>query len=115
MSSECCAPGTSATRIQARTKTAGSDSPGVAARRRKRTVRLSCYATRSQATLANRARSCSTISVCLWQTRDSLMLVLQDEAKLGNKILLKLVQLLSERLRQTSAKLVSYLEASREA
>ncbi len=48
-------------------------------------------------------------------TRDALMLVLSDEPKLGNKILLKLVQLLSERLRQTSAKLVSYLEASREA
>ncbi|HMN79183.1 MAG TPA: cyclic nucleotide-binding domain-containing protein [Burkholderiaceae bacterium] len=48
-------------------------------------------------------------------TRDALMLVLTDEPKLGNKILLKLVQLLSERLRQTSAKLVSYLEANREA
>jgi signal-transduction protein with cAMP-binding, CBS, and nucleotidyltransferase domain len=48
-------------------------------------------------------------------TRDALMLVLNDEAKLGNKILLKLVQLLSDRLRQTSAKLVSYLEAAREA
>ena len=48
-------------------------------------------------------------------TRDALMLVLSDEPKLGNKILLKLVQLLSERLRQTSAKLVSYLEAAREA
>jgi len=48
-------------------------------------------------------------------TRDALMLVLGDEPKLGNKILLKLVQLLSERLRQTSAKLVSYLEAAREA
>ena len=47
-------------------------------------------------------------------TRDALMLVLSDEAKVGNKILLKLVQLLSERLRQTSAKLVSYLEAARE-
>ncbi len=47
-------------------------------------------------------------------TRDALMLVLNDEPKLGNKILLKLVQLLSERLRQTSAKLVSYLEAARE-
>ena len=47
-------------------------------------------------------------------TRDALMLVLNDEPKLGNKILLKLVQLLSERLRQTSAKLVSYLESSRE-
>jgi CRP/FNR family transcriptional regulator, cyclic AMP receptor protein len=48
-------------------------------------------------------------------TRDALMLVLQEEPKLGSKILLKLVQLLSERLRQTSAKLVSYLEAGREA
>ena len=48
-------------------------------------------------------------------TRDALMLVLSDEPKLGNKILLKLVQLLSDRLRQTSAKLVSYLEAAREA
>ncbi|RPH63944.1 MAG: cyclic nucleotide-binding domain-containing protein [Burkholderiales bacterium] len=47
-------------------------------------------------------------------TRDALMLVLGDEPKLGNKILLKLVQLLSERLRQTSAKLVSYLEAARD-
>jgi len=48
-------------------------------------------------------------------TRDALMLVLQEEPKLGNKILLKLVQLLSERLRQTSAKLVSCIEAAREA
>jgi CRP/FNR family transcriptional regulator, cyclic AMP receptor protein len=48
-------------------------------------------------------------------TRDALLLVLSDEPKLGNKILLKLVQLLSERLRQTSAKLVSYLEAARDA
>ncbi|HVL55266.1 MAG TPA: cyclic nucleotide-binding domain-containing protein, partial [Burkholderiaceae bacterium] len=40
-------------------------------------------------------------------TRDALLLVLQDEPTLGTKILLKLVQLLSERLRQTSAKLVS--------
>ena len=47
-------------------------------------------------------------------TRDALMLVLGEEPKLGNKILLKLVQLLSERLRQTSAKLVSYLEAARD-
>ena len=48
-------------------------------------------------------------------TRDALMLVLNDEAKLGNKILPKLVQVLSDRLRQTSAKLVSYREAAREA
>ena len=42
------------------------------------------------------------------------MLVLADQPKVGNKILLKLVQLLSERLRQTSAKLVTYLESARE-
>ncbi|RPH44221.1 MAG: cyclic nucleotide-binding domain-containing protein [Burkholderiales bacterium] len=48
-------------------------------------------------------------------TRDAMLLVLHDEPRLGSKILLKLVQLLSDRLRQTSAKLVSYLEASREA
>ncbi len=47
-------------------------------------------------------------------TRDAMMLVLSEEPKLGNKIMLKLVQLLSERLRQTSAKLVSYLEAARD-
>jgi CRP-like cAMP-binding protein len=47
-------------------------------------------------------------------TRDAMMLVLHDEPRLGSKILLKLVQLLSDRLRQTSAKLVSYLEAARE-
>ncbi len=48
-------------------------------------------------------------------TRDAMMLVLHDEPRLGSKILLKLVQLLSDRLRQTSAKLVSYLEPAREA
>ena len=48
-------------------------------------------------------------------TRDAMLLVLHDEPRMGSKILLKLVQLLSDRLRQTSAKLVSYLEAAREA
>lgn len=64
-----------------------------------------------------RFASCVTLEQCRLAvlTRDSLMLVLQDETRLGNKILLKLVQLLSERLRQTSAKLVSYLESSRES
>ena len=64
-----------------------------------------------------RFASCVTLEQCRIAvlTRDSLMLVLQDEAKLGNKILLKLVQLLSERLRQTRATLWSYLEAARDA
>lgn len=48
-------------------------------------------------------------------TRDALLLVLREEPRMGNKILLKLVQLLSDRLRQTSGKLVSYIEAGREA
>ncbi len=63
-----------------------------------------------------RFASCVTLEKCRIAvlTRDALMLVLADEARLGNKILLKLVQLLSERLRQTSAKLVSYLETARE-
>ena len=43
-----------------------------------------------------------------------MMLVLTDEPKLGNKILLRTVQLLSERLRQTSAKLVTFLDAARD-
>jgi CRP-like cAMP-binding protein len=64
-----------------------------------------------------RFASCVSLEQCKIAvlTRDALMLVLTDEPKLGNKILLKLVQLLSERLRQTSAKLVSYIEAAREA
>ena len=48
-------------------------------------------------------------------TREALMMVLTDQPELGNKILLKLVQLLSDRLRQTSAKLVAYLEAARDS
>jgi CRP/FNR family transcriptional regulator, cyclic AMP receptor protein len=64
-----------------------------------------------------RFASCVSLELCKIAvlTRDALMLVLTDEPKLGNKILLKLVQLLSERLRQTSAKLVSYIEAARES
>lgn len=64
-----------------------------------------------------RFASCVTLEQCRMAvlTRESLTEVLANEAALGNKILLKLVQLLSERLRQTSAKLVSYLEAARDA
>jgi CRP-like cAMP-binding protein len=64
-----------------------------------------------------RFASCVTLENCRIAvlTRDALMRVLAEEPALGNKILFKLVQLLSDRLRQTSAKLVSYLEAAREA
>jgi len=63
-----------------------------------------------------RFASCVTLETCRLAvlTRDSLMLVLQEEPRLGSKILLKLVQLLSDRLRQTSARLVSYLETARD-
>jgi len=63
-----------------------------------------------------RFASCVTLETCRVAvlTLEALMLVLHDQPKLGNKILLKLVQLLSDRLRQTSAKLVSYLETARE-
>lgn len=45
-------------------------------------------------------------------TRSALVLVLGDDLKLGNKILLKLVQLSSERLRQTTVQLVEQLETA---
>jgi CRP-like cAMP-binding protein len=63
-----------------------------------------------------RFASCVTLETCRMAVlaRDSLLLVLQDEPRLGNKILLKLVQLLSDRLRQTSAKLVTFLESARD-
>jgi len=47
--------------------------------------------------------------------RDAMMQVMQDEPRLGGRIMLRLVQLLSERLRETSARLVTYIEAAREA
>jgi CRP-like cAMP-binding protein len=64
-----------------------------------------------------RFASCVTLEPCRIAvlSRDAMLLVLHDEPRLGSKILLKLVQLLSDRLRQTSAKLVSYLEAARDA
>jgi CRP/FNR family cyclic AMP-dependent transcriptional regulator len=48
-------------------------------------------------------------------SREGMQRVLHDDPALGNKIMLRLVQLLSARLRQTSARLVSYIEASRES
>jgi CRP/FNR family cyclic AMP-dependent transcriptional regulator len=64
-----------------------------------------------------RFASCVTIepSRIAVLSRDAMLMVLHDEPRLGSKVLLKLVQLLSDRLRQTSAKLVTYLEAAREA
>jgi CRP/FNR family cyclic AMP-dependent transcriptional regulator len=45
-------------------------------------------------------------------SRTSLTEVIRDEAHLGAKILLKLVHMLSQRLRVTSGKLVNYLESA---
>ena len=61
-----------------------------------------------------RFASCVTIEPCRIAvlTRHALLQVLYDEPRLGIRILLKLVQLLSERLRQTSGKLVSLLETA---
>jgi CRP/FNR family transcriptional regulator, cyclic AMP receptor protein len=58
-----------------------------------------------------RFASCVAVDPCRIAvlTRDALMQVLSDAPALGNRILLKLVQLLSERLRQTSAQLVAVL------
>lgn len=63
-----------------------------------------------------RFASCVTLEPCKMAvlSREALMQVLEDEPALGNRILLKLVQLLSDRLRQTSSKLVTYLEAARD-
>jgi CRP/FNR family cyclic AMP-dependent transcriptional regulator len=63
-----------------------------------------------------RFASCVTLERCRFAvlTRESLMLVLSEQPALGNKVLMKLVQMLSDRLRQTSAKLVAYLDASRD-
>lgn len=43
-------------------------------------------------------------------TRDSMARIIHDEPRLGAKILVKLVTMLSARLRQTSGKLMRYME-----
>jgi CRP-like cAMP-binding protein len=59
-----------------------------------------------------RFASCVSLEPCRVAvlTRDALLLALHDEPRLGNKLLFKLVQLLSDRLRQTTSKLVTFLE-----
>ena len=47
-------------------------------------------------------------------TRDSMAEIILDQPSLGAKILVKLVTMLSMRLRQTSAKLLMYMEGARE-
>jgi CRP-like cAMP-binding protein len=48
-------------------------------------------------------------------SRDAMMRVMEDEPRLGGQVMLRLVHLLSERLRQMSARLVTEVEARREA
>lgn len=46
--------------------------------------------------------------------REAMTALFDAQPALGNRVLLRLAQLLSERLRQASAKLVSYVEAGRQ-
>jgi CRP-like cAMP-binding protein len=46
-------------------------------------------------------------------TRDAMAQIILDQASLGSKILVKLVTMLSLRLRQTSVRLLKYMEGSR--
>lgn len=48
-------------------------------------------------------------------SRDTMMRVMDEEPRLGGRIMLRLVHLLSERLRRTSARLVTEAGAAREA
>jgi CRP/FNR family cyclic AMP-dependent transcriptional regulator len=48
-------------------------------------------------------------------TRDSLARIILEQPILGSKILMELVQMLSQRLRQTSAKLMSYMDRDSDA
>jgi CRP-like cAMP-binding protein len=43
-------------------------------------------------------------------TRDSMAKIIVEKPSLGSKILIKLVEMLSQRLRQTSARLMQYME-----
>ncbi len=55
------------------------------------------------------AKSPTTFAV---MARDNMASIILDEPALGSKILVKLVTMLSARLRQTSAKLLHYMENS---
>ncbi|MGA0797518.1 MAG: cyclic nucleotide-binding domain-containing protein, partial [Quisquiliibacterium sp.] len=46
--------------------------------------------------------------------REAMTALFDAQPALGNRVLLRLAQLLSERLRQASVKLVSYVEAGRQ-
>lgn len=58
-----------------------------------------------------RFASCVALEACQFgvMSRDSLMRLVREQPALGAQLLLKLVQLLSGRLRQTSSKLMAYM------
>ncbi|MDO4682809.1 MAG: cyclic nucleotide-binding domain-containing protein [Lautropia sp.] len=62
-----------------------------------------------------RFASCQTLTPCRVGVlgRKAMLTLLQRETALGNKILLRLVSMLSERLRSTTARLVDCMEAGR--
>lgn len=62
-----------------------------------------------------RFASCHTVDAATFAVlhRDSFIRLIKEEPVLGSRILLKLNQLLSQRLRQTGAKLVAYMETYR--
>jgi hypothetical protein len=45
-------------------------------------------------------------------TREQMTKIVEQEPRLGSRILVKLVAMLSARLRQTSAKLMRYMEGA---
>ncbi|HEU4621667.1 MAG TPA: cyclic nucleotide-binding domain-containing protein [Burkholderiaceae bacterium] len=64
-----------------------------------------------------RFASCHTLETTTFAVlhRDSFIRMIREEPVLGSRILLKLNQMLSTRLRQTGAKLVAYMETYRGA
>lgn len=62
-----------------------------------------------------RFATCLAIRTTLFAvlSRDSMAKIILDQPGLGSKLLVKLVTMLSLRLRQTSAKLLQYMEARR--
>lgn len=61
-----------------------------------------------------RFATCIAIDATIFSvfSRDSMVRIIMDEPALGSKILIKLVTLLSQRLRETSSSLLHYLERS---
>jgi CRP-like cAMP-binding protein len=63
-----------------------------------------------------RFASCVAAEPCMMAvlTRDSLARIILEEPTLGSKILMELVLMLSQRLRQTSSKLIDYMDREKD-